>query len=179
MSEHGPGGDAEEGGDEGRGREGDRQAEHDADALAQGRTALREGEAQPGDDDGDDAHRLGDRTGERVRDRLQRGLPGHGRAAGRAGDGRDREGKRDKGAQRKGLDSNGEAANLTDRSTGHWDLTCEARDSRASLRNAATIDRSSSILGYYYVTQRFTFLLPFKLDGGYAMTDYRAQRLRT
>src|SRR5665213_1201984 len=81
TSERRSGGEVEEGADEGRGGEGDGQPEDDADALPHGRAALSEGEAEPGQDDSDDADRLGDGTGERLHHRGERALPGHCGAA--------------------------------------------------------------------------------------------------
>src|SRR5258708_35200328 len=87
TSEHRARGQVEEAGDEGRGGERNRQPEDDADALAHGRAAFGEGKAEAGENDGDDADGLGHRTGQRILHRLERGLPRHGRAAGRTGEG--------------------------------------------------------------------------------------------
>src|SRR5579864_8692223 len=78
TSEHRAGRQIEEARDERRRRERDRQPEDDADPLAHRRPALGEGEAEACQDDSDNADRLGDRTGQRVHDRGERRLPGHG-----------------------------------------------------------------------------------------------------
>src|SRR3546814_1356776 len=63
--------EAEEGQEEARCREGDRQAEHDLDQLAETAARFAERQCQPGNDDNDDRDDLGDRPLHRFQDLLR------------------------------------------------------------------------------------------------------------
>src|SRR3546814_4574725 len=66
--------------EEARCREGDRQAEHDLDQLAETAARFAERQCQPGNDDNDDRDDLGERPLHRFQDLLERFFPGHARA---------------------------------------------------------------------------------------------------
>src|SRR6185437_2798697 len=77
-----PAAETEEGEEEGRSGEGDRQAEDDLDQAPEAAGRLAEGERQPGGDDDDHRDDLGDRPLDRIEDLLKRLLPGHSGAGG-------------------------------------------------------------------------------------------------
>ena len=81
-SDQDPAAEGEEGQEEARRREGDRQTEDDLHQSPRAAGAVAEGERQAGDDDDHDGDDLGHRAFDRFQDRLQRRFPGHARARG-------------------------------------------------------------------------------------------------
>ena len=84
MSDQCAGAEAEEGEEEGGGREGDREAEHDLDQFAHAAAGLSESQRQAcqgNDDHGDDA---GNRAFDRLQDLVERTFPGPAACAGPA-----------------------------------------------------------------------------------------------
>ncbi len=75
--DQGPAAKRKEAEEEGRGGEGDGQAEDDLDAAAHDAGRVAEGPHQAGDGDSDDPGDLGYRTCDRIQDGLQRCFPGH------------------------------------------------------------------------------------------------------